>query len=79
MSIATGSSAHPAHPPSPEPSLPFHLRGNFAPVMAELTAFELPLKGAVPRPLHGLYARNGPNPKSGQSPHWFGPVQGAIA
>jgi carotenoid cleavage dioxygenase-like enzyme len=52
-------------------ALPFHLRGNFAPVRREVTAFDLPVQGAVPRELRGRYVRNGPNPKSGTSPHWF--------
>jgi len=51
--------------------LPFHLRGNYAPVHEELTAFDLPVRGAIPPELRGLYLRNGPNPKSGSSPHWF--------
>jgi carotenoid cleavage dioxygenase len=52
-------------------ALPFHLQGNFAPVGREVTAFDLPVQGAVPRALRGLYVRNGPNPKGGTSPHWF--------
>lgn len=52
-------------------SLPFHLRGNYAPVKDEVTAFDLPVHGAVPRELRGHYVRNGPNPKTGHSPHWF--------
>lgn len=51
--------------------LPFYLRGNFAPVMEEVTAFDLPVEGAIPPQLRGLYVRNGPNPKSGESIHWF--------
>jgi carotenoid cleavage dioxygenase len=51
--------------------LPFHLRGNYAPVSQEVTAFDLPVEGAVPPELAGLYLRNGPNPKSGWSAHWF--------
>jgi len=54
-----------------EVELPFHLRGNYAPVQQEVTAFDLPVSGAIPRELRGLYLRNGPNPKSGTSPHWF--------
>jgi len=54
-----------------EVELPFHLRGNYAPVPSEVTAFDLPVQGAIPRELSGLYLRNGPNPKSGSSPHWF--------
>jgi carotenoid cleavage dioxygenase-like enzyme len=51
--------------------LPFHLRGNYAPVAEEITAFDLPVEGALPPELRGLYVRNGPNPRSGTSPHWF--------
>jgi carotenoid cleavage dioxygenase-like enzyme len=54
-----------------EAELPFHLRGNYAPVTQEVTAFDLPVTGALPPELSGLYLRNGPNPKSGSSPHWF--------
>jgi carotenoid cleavage dioxygenase len=54
-----------------ESELPFHLRGNYAPVEEEVTAFDLPVEGAIPPQLSGLYLRNGPNPKSGRSPHWF--------
>jgi carotenoid cleavage dioxygenase-like enzyme len=64
MTTTGGSSAS-------ETQLPFHLRGNYAPVKDEVTAFELPVQGAVPRALRGRYVRNGPNPKTGQSPHWF--------
>ena len=51
--------------------LPFHLQGNFAPVHEEKTAFDLEVQGAIPPELRGLYLRNGPNPRSGSSPHWF--------
>ena len=57
-------------PPAPD-VVPFHLRGNYAPVRDEVTAYALPVRGAVPRALAGRYVRNGPNPKTGQSPHWF--------
>jgi carotenoid cleavage dioxygenase-like enzyme len=50
---------------------PWHLSGNFAPVMDELTEFDLPVTGAIPPELDGLYVRNGSNPKSGDSAHWF--------
>ena len=52
-------------------SLPFHLRGNYAPVRQEVSAFDLPMEGTLPRTLRGRYVRNGPNPKTGFSPHWF--------
>ncbi len=49
----------------------FHLRGNYAPVSDEVTAFDLPVEGALPAELDGLYLRNGSNPRSGSSDHWF--------
>jgi carotenoid cleavage dioxygenase len=52
-------------------TLPFHLRGNFAPVQQEVSAFHLEVRGAIPPELRGVYLRNGPNPRSGTSPHWF--------
>ncbi|WAL67504.1 carotenoid oxygenase family protein [Amycolatopsis cynarae] len=48
----------------------FHLRGVYAPVTEELTAFDLPVTGAVPPELTGWYLRNGPNPRA-DSAHWF--------
>ncbi len=50
---------------------PFYQQGNFAPVKDELTAYDLTTDGAIPPGLRGLYLRNGPNPKSGASAHWF--------
>ena len=52
-------------------SRPFHLRGNFAPVTEEVTAVDLPVEGGIPKEIRGRYLRNGPNPKSGESGHWF--------
>ncbi len=49
----------------------FHLEGNYAPVTREVTAEKLAVSGALPPELSGLYLRNGPNPKSGASEHWF--------
>jgi len=57
--------------PTTPDAAPFHLRGNFAPVPDEVTAFDLPVEGAIPSALRGRYVRNGPNPRAGQSPHWF--------
>ena len=51
--------------------LPWHLRGNWAPVHDELTVTDLRVEGAVPPELEGVYIRTGPNPKSGASGHWF--------
>jgi carotenoid cleavage dioxygenase len=53
------------------PELPFYLQGNFAPVTQEVNAFNLPVEGAVPPELRGLYLRNGPNPRGGDPGHWF--------
>jgi len=50
---------------------PFFLSGNFAPVTEEVTATDLPVTGALPRELAGRFVRNGPNPHTGTSPHWF--------
>ena len=54
-----------------EKPVPFHLRDNYAPVMEEITAIDLPTTGSIPAELSGRYLRNGANPKSGWSPHWF--------
>ena len=51
--------------------LPFHLQGNFAPVEREIEATDLPVQGALPPELTGLYVRQAPNPVTGVSPHWF--------
>ena len=50
---------------------PFHLQGNFAPVKDELTATDLDVIGALPPELCGTYMRNGANPVTGESLHWF--------
>ncbi len=52
-------------------SLPFHLRGAFAPVNEERTEYDLEVSGTIPADLAGTYVRNGPNPRSGHSPAWF--------
>lgn len=52
-------------------STPFHLQGNFAPVVDEVTLTDLPVTGAIPKELNGRFFRNGSNPKSGTSAHWF--------
>lgn len=48
----------------------FHLKGHYAPVHDELTAYDLPVTGALPPELTGWYLRNGPNPRQ-DSAHWF--------
>ena len=49
----------------------WHLQGNWAPVKEELTVSNLEVKGEVPKEINGLYIRNGMNPRSGFSDHWF--------
>jgi carotenoid cleavage dioxygenase-like enzyme len=51
--------------------VPFHLSGNFAPVPDEITSTDLEVEGSIPPELRGAYYRNGPNPVSGNSAHWF--------
>ena len=50
---------------------PFHLQGNFAPVFEERTETNLRVRGTIPPELNGRFFRNGSNPQSGTSPHWF--------
>lgn len=56
---------------SQTPEKPWHLSGNYAPVMDERTETDLKVTGAIPPELHGLYVRNGANPATGESSHWF--------
>jgi len=51
--------------------LPWHLRGNWAPVPDELTTADLEVRGKLPAGLDGMYVRAGMNPRSGRSDHWF--------
>ncbi|MXO62008.1 carotenoid oxygenase family protein [Qipengyuania oceanensis] len=53
------------------PAKPWHLRGNWAPVVDELETGELRVEGEIPSDLNGTYIRTGPNPASGHSVHWF--------
>ena len=48
----------------------FFRQGNYAPVADELTAYDLPVDGAIPPELDGWYLRNGPNPRQATA-HWF--------
>ena len=50
-----------------------YLEGAYAPIVAEITARDMPVIGEVPRDLAGVYVRNGPN-RRWQAPgryHWF--------
>ena len=50
---------------------PFWLADNFAPVFEETTATDLTVTGEIPGALNGRLLRNGANPQSGYSSHWF--------
>lgn len=50
---------------------PFWLADNFAPTFEETTATDLKVTGSIPPELNGRYLRNGANPQSGESAHWF--------
>lgn len=50
---------------------PFHLEGNYAPTAEEITATDLEVTGTIPPSLRGRYIRNGANPITGESDHWF--------
>ena len=50
---------------------PLHLAGNNAPIAQEATLPPSKVVGAVPEELSGQYFRNGPNPRTGWSSHYF--------
>lgn len=50
---------------------PFWLKDNFAPVFEERTETDLKVTGNIPPELNGRYFRNGANPPTGESGHWF--------
>lgn len=50
---------------------PFYLKDNFAPVTEEITDEGLEVLGNIPTALNGRLLRNGPNPQTGWSDHWF--------
>lgn len=54
-----------------DPHTHWHLFGNWAPVHEEIESAELSVRGEIPRCLNGQYIRNGMNPRSGYSDHWF--------
>src|SRR5688572_2715533 len=51
--------------------LMLHLEGNNAPVDAERDEVATKIVGTVPDDLDGTYYRNGPNPRTGWSPHLY--------
>ncbi|MFF1490189.1 carotenoid oxygenase family protein [Streptomyces sp. NPDC058319] len=82
VAATAGLLGAPALPASPaaaadrqqaERHFPF-FEGAFAPVTEELTAFDLPVTGRVPRELNGRFLRNGPNALGLEDPrahHWM--------
>ena len=54
-----------------DPDRSYWEQGNFAAVQEEVTETGLEVSGAIPSSLTGLYVRNGSNPPTGRSPHWF--------
>ncbi|MEU9479351.1 carotenoid oxygenase family protein [Streptomyces sp. NPDC048191] len=71
--LGTGPAAADAARGLTERHYPF-LEGAFAPVTEELTAFDLPVTGRIPRELNGRFLRNGPNVLGLEDPrahHWM--------
>ncbi|MBA3280693.1 MAG: carotenoid oxygenase family protein [Acidimicrobiia bacterium] len=54
-----------------DPDRPYWEQGNFAPVTTEETFTDLRVTGSIPSGLSGLFVRNGSNPPTGKSAHWF--------
>ena len=52
-------------------TIPWHLRGNWEPMLEERSTSDLSVTGSIPPELEGVYIRTGPNPHSGTSNHWF--------
>ncbi|MGK8491240.1 carotenoid oxygenase family protein [Nocardia asiatica] len=52
-------------------AVPLHLAGNNAPVTEEFTVEPTEVIGEIPADLNGMFVRNGPNPRTGWSPHYF--------
>jgi carotenoid cleavage dioxygenase-like enzyme len=55
----------------PDTTLPWHMRGNYAPVLTEIDTFDLAVEGHIPAGLNGRFLRNGANPANGPTMHWF--------
>jgi carotenoid cleavage dioxygenase len=51
--------------------VPIHLEGNHRPVADEVVVMPTGVDGAIPAELFGCYYRNGPNPRTGWSPHLY--------
>ncbi|MFI1102749.1 carotenoid oxygenase family protein [Streptomyces melanogenes] len=77
IAAAAGRGTPPApkpHTPTPSAGSQPFLHGAFTPVTEELTAFDLPVTGRIPRSLNGRYLRTGPNVLGLEDPrahHWM--------
>ncbi len=67
----------------PSPTLPIidpatipTLSGRFAPVHTETDAADLHIEGSLPADLHGVFVRNGPNPKFDPLGSYTYPLEG---
>ena len=71
VATTTVTVAVPAGAERPSPNA--YLSGNFAPVVKEVDAANLPVQGAIPRELRGHLLRVGPNPIAPDPAdyHWF--------
>jgi carotenoid cleavage dioxygenase-like enzyme len=62
--------------PIVDPSTVPTLRGRFAPVRTETDAADLHVEGSLPADLHGVFVRNGPNPKFDPLGSYTYPLEG---
>lgn len=70
-STASTEPAVPSTTTPVDPTRPWWLQGNFAPVLDEVETNALTVRGSIPPELSGMYVRNGSNPSHADSPHWF--------
>ena len=61
----------PLEPELYDPTTPWWLQGNYAPIHSEMRREDLEVIGEIPAELNGTYLRNGPNPLNSDSGHWF--------
>ncbi len=69
--VATTLSGPTVVPVAHDPTRPYWVQGNFAPVHTEETLTDLTMTGKLPAELSGLFVRNGSNPATGDALHWF--------
>ena len=65
-----------AHPGLIDPAAEPHLAGVFEPVVDEVDLVDLPVVGALPADLDGVYLRNGPNPRFSPIGSYIYPLDG---